>query len=77
MPRLRKGPRVVALERYLQREGLSQTAFAEHLEVSQGLVWQWIEGRTLISAEWAKEIERLTEGKVKRLELLYPKERIA
>jgi DNA-binding transcriptional regulator YdaS (Cro superfamily) len=49
---------------------VTQASFAEALGVSQGLVWQWLNGRTKITAERAKQIEKLTQGAVMRHELL-------
>lgn len=44
----------------------SQTALAEAIGVSQGLVWQWCNGRLRVPAERCAGIERATEGKVTR-----------
>lgn len=60
---------------YLREKGLSQEEFATHLGVSQGLVWQWIAGRTRVTAERAIEIEGKTDGEITRHDLrpdLYP-----
>ena len=57
------------LRDYLSQHGLSQAAFGERLDVSQGLVWQWLNGRTKITPERAIEIEALTQQKVTRAEL--------
>lgn len=54
---------------FLAAKGLSQEAFAKQLGVSQGLVWQWLSGKTRITAERAKEIEDATEGAVTRQDL--------
>lgn len=56
------------LTEYIESNG-GQTAFAERIGVSQGLVWQWINGKTRITAERATEIEQKTDGAVKRHEL--------
>lgn len=39
------------------------------LGVSQGLVWQWLNGKTRITAERALDIEQKTSGSVSRYEL--------
>lgn len=54
---------------YLLKHDLTQEEFAELLDVSPGLVWQWLHGRTAITAERAKQIEERTGGKIKRREL--------
>lgn len=63
------------IKAYLEKHQLSQEQFAKQIGVSQGLVWQWIEGRTRITAERAVEIEKKTEGEITRHALrpdLYP-----
>lgn len=57
------------IQAYLRKHTLTQEDFAQKLGCSQGLIWQWINGRTRITAEWAKEIERKTKGEVPRHEL--------
>lgn len=47
----------------------SQYLFAKDLGVSQGLVSQWILGKTLVSPKKCVYIERLTNGKVTRRDL--------
>lgn len=54
---------------YLDRHGLSQEQFGKFIGVSQGLVWQWLNGRTQITAEMANAIEEKTKGAIKRREL--------
>lgn len=56
------------LSDYLQTT--TQASFAKQLGVSQGLVSQWIRGRTAITAKRAIEIEDATNGTVSRFELL-------
>jgi DNA-binding transcriptional regulator YdaS (Cro superfamily) len=69
------------IKAYLEKHELSQEQFAKQLGVSQGLVWQWLDGRTRITAERAVEIEEKTAGEVTRRDLrpdLYPpSERVA
>jgi DNA-binding transcriptional regulator YdaS (Cro superfamily) len=47
----------------------SQTGLARELGVTQGLVWQWLNGRTRITAENALLIEEKTGGVVTKEEL--------
>lgn len=68
------------ISEYLERHNLSQLDFARRLGVSQGLVWQWMEGRTKVTAERALQIEKHTDGEVTRHELrpdLYQAEQAA
>lgn len=55
------------LETYCNEHG--QTSLAVALGVTQGLVWQWLNGRTRITAEKAIEIEKATRGQVSRRDL--------
>lgn len=55
---------------YLKKHNISQEAFAKSLGVSKGLVWQWLNGRTAITGERAVQIERITNGAIKRQHLL-------
>lgn len=50
------------LSSYLKNE--SQTALAKRLGVSQGMIWQWANERSRITAERAIQIEIATDGKV-------------
>jgi plasmid maintenance system antidote protein VapI len=61
-----------AIQAYLCKQRISQKQFAESLDVSQGLVSQWVTGVTQVSPEYAKKIE-LKHG-IPRLVLLYPEE---
>lgn len=54
---------------YLEKKKMSQAAFARLLRCSPGLVWQWINGYTDITAEWCVEIEKKTRQAVMRHEL--------
>lgn len=66
------------LKTYL--ETTTQAALARRLGVTQGLVHQWVSGKTRITAERAIEIENVTGGQVRRYELrpdLYPIEQPA
>lgn len=57
------------IKTYLETRGDSQEQFAKRIGVSQGLVWQWIEGRTRITAERAIEIEEKTDRQITRHDL--------
>lgn len=61
---------MVALDRYLKKHGISQQDFAKRIGCSQSLVSQWLSGATQMTGRWAIEVERLTEGEVKRQQLL-------
>lgn len=49
---------------YMEKHKLSQEAFADRIGVSQGLVWQWLNGKTKITAERARDIEEITKGEL-------------
>ena len=57
------------LTAYLEKHDLTQEEFAKSIRVSQGLVWQWLNGRTRVRPERAREIERVTNGEVMAHEL--------
>lgn len=57
------------LSDYLAARELSQQQFADKLGVSQGLVHQWITGRTPVSAKKAVLIEKRTNYEVTRKDL--------
>lgn len=68
------------LNQYLEAEGVSQTEFARRINVSQGMVWQWLNKRRRVSAEQVLSIESATDGKVSRHDLrpdLYPRDNTA
>lgn len=46
-----------------------QTGAARILGVSQGLVWQWLNGETKVTAERAIDIEGKTAGAITRHDL--------
>ena len=54
---------------YLEKHGLSQEQFAGKIGVTQGAVWQWVNGMTRVSPARAKEIEEKTKGEIKRHDL--------
>lgn len=47
-----------------------QTGLAKRLGVTQGTIWQWINGRRPLPPTRAAEIEQICEGKVTARELL-------
>jgi DNA-binding transcriptional regulator YdaS (Cro superfamily) len=47
----------------------TQVELAKLLNVTQGLISQWVRGETKITAERAIQIEKATKGKVSRAEL--------
>lgn len=57
------------LAEYLRKTGRSQQKLADELGVSQGLISQYLKGRTAMSAERAMEIEALTQGLIRAREL--------
>lgn len=59
----------------MKSNGISQKKLAARLQVSQGLVWQWLNGETAVSTDMAKAIEKATG--IPRMRLLYPGERAA
>jgi transcriptional regulator with XRE-family HTH domain len=63
---------IPALQEYLDKHAISQKEFGDMFGVSQGLVWQWLNGATSITPEKAKEIE--AETGIPRMRLLYPDE---
>lgn len=65
---------------YMAKHDLSQEQFAKLIGVSQGAVWQWLNGRSQITGERAVEIEEKTAGEVRRQDLrpdLFAKARAA
>lgn len=56
------------LKTYVKENG-GQTDFARKLGVTQGLVWQWLNGETRVTAERAIEIDKFTGGLVDRATL--------
>jgi len=59
--------RFMDLKTYCEQNG--QTPLANLLGVTQGAVWQWLNGYQRITAERAIEIERVTQGTVTKHEL--------
>lgn len=57
------------LSDYLSHKALSQQEFADLIGVSQGMVYQWVRGKTPVSPPKAVRIERMTEGLVTRKDL--------
>ena len=64
------------IKAYLKKHEMSQADFAKKMAVTQGLVWQWLNGHTKVTAERAVEIERCTAGEITRHDLrpdLFPR----
>lgn len=53
---------------YLKKHGLTQEEFATRVGVTQGAVWQWLNGAK-VKPRRAIEIEELTKGEIMRHEL--------
>lgn len=66
------------LKTYFENDaGVTQVELARRVEVTPGMVWQWVHSHRKIAAENVLKIEKATEGKVSRHELrpdLYPRE---
>lgn len=58
------------IKTYLEKTGLSQEQFGKLVGVSQGLVWQWIEGRTGITLERVRQIVDATNGEITAHDLM-------
>lgn len=54
---------------YLSHKALSQQDFADLIGVSQGMVHQWIKGKTPVTPTKCVRIERVTQGLVSRKDL--------
>ena len=58
------------IKQYLKDTQTTQADFGSMLGVTQGLVYQWISGKTKVTATRAIQIERATGGAINRAELL-------
>lgn len=74
MTRINRGASItpVNIAAYLDKHGVSQEEFGRRLKnpVSQGLVWQWINGKTTITLERAREIVAASNGEITPHDLL-------
>lgn len=61
----------IAIQAYLEKHRISQQDFADKVGVSQGLVSQWIKGRSRVTPRLAPIVIRETEGELTR-EALFP-----
>lgn len=60
------------LKEYLEKYGISKTAFAKRIGKSRELVHLIVNKGHIPKADVAAAIESITEGKVKKEEVLYP-----
>lgn len=58
------------IARYLREQGIKQSDFAIRLNVTPGLVSQWLSGKTAITPRRALQIEEKTGGVISRQKLL-------
>ena len=58
-----------AIKRYMTRHSLTQKDFAKIVRVQQSMVSQWLSGTRPMGAERAVEIEKRTNGEIKRHDL--------
>lgn len=63
------------LKEYLEKYGISKTAFAKRIGKSRELVHMIVNKDHIPKADVAIKIEEITEGKVRREEVLFPHER--
>jgi DNA-binding transcriptional regulator YdaS (Cro superfamily) len=54
---------------YLKKHDIPQNRFAEMLDVSAGMVNQWVSGYRPVSPEKSVIIEQITKGEVSRKDL--------
>lgn len=54
---------------YLEKSGISQSAFAEMAGVTQGMVWQWLKGLRPVSPTACVAIEKATGKAISRKDL--------
>lgn len=57
------------IKTYLSKNGTSQSEFAERIGVSQGMVWQWLQGLRPVSPTLCVLIEKESSGAVTRKDL--------
>ena len=60
------------LKKYLQDKKESEYAFAKRAEIPQPTVWRIASGQNTPTPLIAEKIEKATNGKVTRMQLLYP-----
>jgi DNA-binding transcriptional regulator YdaS (Cro superfamily) len=68
------------LKTYLKETGTPQAELARRIDVTPGMVWQWLHGERRVAAEQVLKIEQATDGNVSRHELrpdLYPRDSAA
>lgn len=57
------------IKTYLSKNGISQSAFAEMTGVTQGMVWQWLQGLRPVSPSSCVVIEKFTNNDISRRDL--------
>lgn len=65
------------LQQFIEKGHMTQAELARRLEVTSGLVWQWLNGHRRVAAEQVLPIEKATDGAVTRYDLrpdLYPRD---
>lgn len=62
-------PESSPLARALWNTRISQRDLARALHISQSLVSQWVKGEKPVSADKCAAIERVTKGRIKRVQL--------
>jgi DNA-binding transcriptional regulator YdaS (Cro superfamily) len=68
------------VQAYIKRHNLTQGDFGRKVGVSQGMVWQWINGERAVSPRRARRIYEATNGEISLHELcpdVFPIERQA
>jgi len=61
----------LALKSAFEQAKMSQAAVAKHLNVSPGMVWQWIEGARPVAARYAKKLGELLAVEPARISEAY------
>lgn len=59
-----KKRKVREVRAYIEKHQLTQEDFGRMVGVSQGMVWQWIEGKRAVSPRRARRIFEATNGEI-------------
>jgi DNA-binding transcriptional regulator YdaS (Cro superfamily) len=68
------------LNQFIEKGHMTQAELARRLDVTPGLIWQWLNDHRRIAAEQVIPIEKATDGAVTRHDLrpdLYPRDNAA